>query len=78
MIRLARQAAREADEHAKTQALIVEAYTANKSLREIAALTGLSHESIRQILAKQGVTIRSRGRAKAEPAPTEPTDGSGS
>jgi DNA-directed RNA polymerase specialized sigma subunit len=65
MIRLAKQVAREADEHAKTQALIIEAYTSNRTLRDIAAETGLSHESIRQILAKAGIPIRARGRIKA-------------
>lgn len=73
MSRLARQAAREADEHAKTQALIIEAYRDNKrSLRDIARATDLSHEQVRRILAKHNVPIRARGRAKAAPATDAP------
>ncbi len=63
MSRLATQAAREADEHAKTQALIVEAYGEDRSLRDIAETVGLSHEQVRRILIKNGVPIRGRGRA---------------
>lgn len=69
MSRLAAQAEREADEHAKTQALIIEAYKANQSLRDISKVTGISHEGIRRILAKNRVPIRGRGRAKSTPAP---------
>lgn len=72
MSRLAAQAAREADEHAKTVALIIEAYRDNKSLRDIAKLTGISHEGIRRILAKNKVPIRARGRAKATDAVEAP------
>lgn len=67
MSRLAQQAAREADEHAKTQALIIEAYKDNRSLRDIARTTKLSHEQVRRILTKNKVPIRGRGRAKSVP-----------
>lgn len=70
MSRLATQAAREADEHAKTQALIIEAYRDDRSLRDIASTTGLSHEQVRRILMKHGVQIRGRGRA-ARPKPAD-------
>ena len=73
MSRLAKQAAREADEHAKTQALIIEAYQANGSLRDIARATQLSHEQVRRILAKNNIPLRARGRAKTAPA-TKATD----
>lgn len=72
MSRLAAQAAREADEHAKTQVLIIEAYQDNKSLRKISKVTGISHEGIRRILAKNKVPIRARGRAKAVPTANAP------
>lgn len=69
MSRLAKQAAREADEHAKTQALIIEAYQANGSLRDIARATRFSHEQVRRILAKNNIPLRARGRTKSVPAP---------
>jgi hypothetical protein len=62
MSQLAKQAAREADEHAKTEALIIKAYGEDKSLRDIARATKLSHEQVRRILIKRGVPIRGRGR----------------
>jgi len=63
MSRLAAQAAREAGERAKTEALIVEAYAEQRSLRDIAATVDLSHEQVRRILTRHKVEIRGRGRA---------------
>ena len=62
MSRLAAQVAREDEEHAKTQALIVEAYQARNALRDIARLTHLSYENVRAVLTRAGVEIRERGR----------------
>lgn len=62
MSRLAAQVAREDEEHAKTQALIVEAYRARNALRDIARLTRLSYENVRAVLTSAGVEIRERGR----------------
>jgi predicted transcriptional regulator len=62
MSRLAVQVAREDEEHAKTQALIVEAYQARNALRDIARITHLSYENVRAVLTRAGVEIRERGR----------------
>ncbi len=70
MSRLAAQAAREAGERARTEALIVEAYGDDRSLRDIARTVELSHEQVRRILTRHGVEIRGRGRA-AQPKPAE-------
>lgn len=69
MARIAKHTAGEASERAKKEAAIVEAYDKeNKSLRDIAEQSGLSHEGVRKILAKAGVPLRGRGR----PAKTGP------
>lgn len=68
MTRLAAQVALEADVIAETRALIVEAYLAENSLREIAELTKLSKEGVRKILNRAGVELRGRGR----PSKTDP------
>lgn len=70
MSRLTAQAQREAAERATTEALIVEAYADNQSLRDIANATKLSHEHVRQVLIRHKVEIRGRGRA-AQPKPAE-------
>lgn len=62
MSRLAAQVAREDEEHAKTQALIVEAYEARRGLRDIAQVTHLGYEGVRAVLIRAGVEIRERGR----------------
>lgn len=66
MAQIAKHTAGEAAERAKKEAAIIEAYQANKSLRDIAQLADLSHEGVRKILAKAKVPLRGRGRpAKA-------------
>lgn len=57
-----------AEKRADQHAAIVKAYLEHKSLRDIADLTGLSHEGVRGILAKAGVELRGRGRpSRSEP-----------
>lgn len=59
MAKLKAQADRERElreiEHAKTEALVIEAHQAGHSLRQIAKEAGLSHEGIRKMLRRHGI-----------------------
>jgi lambda repressor-like predicted transcriptional regulator len=59
MARLKEQVERErridAEERAKTEALVIEAHEAGRSLRAIAKESGLSHEGVRKMLKRHGI-----------------------
>jgi hypothetical protein len=53
---------------AKIPGKVVELYRKGLSLRQISTRFGLSHEGVRQILLRQGVTLRSGPAAVLPPA----------
>jgi lambda repressor-like predicted transcriptional regulator len=59
MARLKEQVERErridAEERAKTEALVVEAHNSGMTMRAIARECGLSHEGVRKMLKRHGI-----------------------